>query len=230
MNTVSTLGFILLIVTSHSQIEPSHPTGLWLEEFAVPYEIFTEAGYTVVVASPKGGAAPIDPRSLPKNPTAEEKKALAVLKETIPLDKVGDKTFDGVFFAGGHGTMFDFPKDKNVQAIVSKAIQKDQPLALVCHGPAALVGATDAKGKPAAKGRKVTGFTNEEEDAVALTDKMPFLLESKLKKQGATFVGGKKFESHVVVDGNLITGQNPPSSKGTAEALLKSIEAAKKAQ
>jgi putative intracellular protease/amidase len=215
---------ILLIVTSHGQIEPGHPTGLWLEEFSVPYHLFVDAGYEVVVASPKGGKAPVDPRSMPETPDAEEREALGRLEKTLPLEAVMDQPFEGVFFAGGHGTMFDFPSDPNVQTLVSRAIRADQPLALVCHGPAALVGATDAEGEPVVKGRKVTGFTNEEEIAVELEDDMPFLLETRLQDQGARFVSMKKFQAHVVVDGNLITGQNPPSSHGAAEALLKRIQ------
>jgi len=227
MDVSSTLGVILLIVTSHAQIEPGHPTGLWLEEFSVPYHLFTEAGYEVVVASPQGGAAPVDPRSMPDKPDAEEKEAIEKLKHTLPLDQLAERKFDGVFFAGGHGTMFDFPKHKEVQNIVSKAIQTNQPLALVCHGPAALVGATQANGDPAVKGRDVTGFTNEEEYAVELADEMPFLLETRLQDQGARFISVQKFRPNVVVDGNLITGQNPPSSEGTAKALMERIQAGK---
>jgi len=215
---------MLLVVTSHAQLDTGHPTGLWLEEFSVPYHTFTEAGYEVVVASPQGGEAPVDPRSMPENPDAEEQEALEKLKSTLPLSEVMHRSYDGVFFAGGHGTMFDFPTDPNVQTVVSNAVRTHQPLALVCHGPAALVGATDADGRPAVQGRQVTGFTNEEEVAVELADDMPFLLETRLQDQGAQFVSVKKFQPNVVVDGNLITGQNPPSSKGTAEALLERIK------
>jgi putative intracellular protease/amidase len=220
----SSLGLILLIVTSHAQIEPGHPTGLWLEEFSVPYAAFTEAGYEVVVASPQGGSAPVDPRSMPESPDAHEAKALKALESTLPLKEVLDRDYAGIFFAGGHGTMFDFPVDPSVQQVVSQAIRQDRPLALVCHGPAALVGATDASGTPVANGRQVTGFTNEEEDAVNLTEAVPFLLETRLQDQGARFVSVKKFQPHVVVDGNLITGQNPASSAGTAQALLQRIQ------
>jgi putative intracellular protease/amidase len=219
----ASLGLILLVVTSHAQIEPGHPTGLWLEEFSVPYHAFTEAGYDVVVASPEGGPAPVDPRSMPENPDAEEKAALEKLRNTLPLAEVKDRDYVGVFFAGGHGTMFDFPSNPDVQAVVSASMRSNQPLALVCHGPAALVGATDADGAPVARGRQITGFTNEEEYAVELADDMPFLLETRLQDQGARFVSVKKFQPNVVIDGNLVTGQNPASSHGAAEALMERI-------
>jgi putative intracellular protease/amidase len=164
---------------------------------------------------------------MPETPNMEEKAALAKLKTTLPLSEVADQPYAGIFFAGGHGTMFDFPTDSTVQSVVSEAVREDLPLALVCHGPAALVGASLSNGDPVAKGRQVTGFTNEEEVAVELDDEMPFLLETRLKEQGAAFIGAEKFTAHVVVDGNLITGQNPPSSQGAAEALMQRIKASK---
>lgn len=218
------LGVILMIVTSHGQIDPQHPTGLWLEEFSVPYDVFTEAGYEVVVASPEGGEAPIDPRSLPEDPSRAERNAMELLKKTRALDPAMLETADAVFFSGGHGTMFDFPEDPGVKEVVETSFRTDTPIALVCHGPAALVGAVDRHGNPVVKGRKVTGFTNREEEAVELTDEMPFLLETRLKEQGATFKGAENFQKNVVVDGHLITGQNPASSRKTAEALLRKIQ------
>jgi putative intracellular protease/amidase len=178
----------------------------------------------VIVASPEGGASPVDPRSLPDNPSAQEKRLLALLKDTRPLSDLDGVEPDGIFFAGGHGTMFDFPTDPSVQNLVSTALQQDQPLALVCHGPAALVGAKTPAGTPPIKNRTVTGFTNSEERAVQLQDEVPFLLETKLEELGATFIGGKNFQEHVVVDRNLVTGQNPASSRKTAEELLKLLK------
>lgn len=213
-------GIILLVVTSHAQMESGKPTGLWLEEFTVPYEVFTEAGYEVIVASPEGGKAPVDPRSLSEDLTAKDKDMLDLLEETHALDDLPDKEVDAVFFAGGHGTMFDFPSDPQVQNLVSSALQNEKPLGLVCHGPAALVGATGPDGSPALTDRKVTGFTNSEEEAVQLTDEVPFLLETKLEELGATFIGGPDFQEHVIVDGSLVTGQNPTSSRKTASELL----------
>lgn len=224
MQMIEVLGIILMIVTSSGEMENGKPTGLWLEEFAVPYEVFTEAGYEVVVASTKGGQAPVDPRSMPDKPTEAEKNALKLLENTIALENLPKVQMDAVFFAGGHGTMFDFPKHPEVQKIVSNAFEINLPIGLVCHGPAALVGATTEKGEPVAKGRKVTGFTNSEEAAVNLTDDMPFLLEDTLKEQGAEFSSADNFKPHIVVDRNLVTGQNPPSSKPAAEALLKLLK------
>lgn len=224
MSILESLGIILLIVTSNGEMDNGKPTGLWLEEFAVPYEIFTEAGYEVVIASPKGGVGPVDPRSLPEKKTEAEQKAIDLLQNTIALADLPKENYDAVFFAGGHGTMFDFPNDENVQKIVSAFFKDNKPIAFVCHGPAALVGARTEAGEPVAKGRKLTGFTNSEEDAVNLTDQMPFLLETELKKQGATFTSAANFQPFIVVDENLVTGQNPPSSKPAAEALLKLLE------
>lgn len=224
MQAIEFLGIILLIVTSHGEMDNQKATGLWLEEFAVPYEAFMDAGYRVIVASPEGGSAPIDPRSMPENPSDAEKAAIERLKQTMPLSQLPDLPYKGIFFAGGHGTMFDFPNDSNVQKLVAEAIASDTPLALVCHGPAALVGAKTANGEPAAKGRKLTGFTNSEEGAVNLVDQMPFLLETRLIEQGAEFSAAENFQPHVVVDRNLVTGQNPASSLKTAEELLVRIQ------
>ncbi len=208
-----------MIVTSHGQMDNGKPTGLWLEEFSVPYEQFTEAGYVVIVASPQGGKTPVDPRSMPEELTEADKQALKVLESTISLEEL-QSPYKAVFFAGGHGTMFDFPNDENVSAVVQNAFEKDLPIALVCHGPAALVGAALPDGTAVVKGRKVTGFTNAEEQAVNLTKEMPFLLEDKLSEQGGEFSSKEIFKPHVVTDGNLVTGQNPASSKPAAEALL----------
>lgn len=218
---------VLVVVTSHDKITDDKPTGLWLEEFAVPYARFLDAGYTVTVASPQGGKAPVDPASL----NEEEKpdaKAMAALENTVKLDGLTLDDYDAVFFPGGHGTMFDLPESATVQKAVAHFIGKDQPAAFVCHGPAALVGATLADGTSVVKGRKVTGFTDSEERAVKLDDKMPFLLETKLKELGGTFAGAADWQEHVVVDGNLITGQNPASSGKAADALIARLEAAGK--
>jgi len=186
--------------------------------------MFTAAGHAVTVASPKGGAAPVDPRSA-GDAERFAIDTMAALQDTVPLATLDPAGFDAVFFPGGHGTMFDFPDDPAVVRAVNHAIAVDAPLALVCHGPAALVGAVKPDGSPAVAGRLVTGFTNAEEDAVELTDRMPFLLETKRGEQGATFVGEANFVEHVVVDGNLITGQNPASSAAAARALLERLAA-----
>lgn len=210
---------ILMVVTSHDRIDEEHPTGLWLEEFATPYELFAAAGHGVTVASPKGGKTPIDPRSL----SDQEKfsaETVAVLDDTSLLADINLELFDAVFFPGGHGTMYDLPNDPSVIHAVNVFLRNDRPAAFVCHGPAALVGATKTDGTPAVRARRVTGFTDDEERAVELDGKMPFLLETELREQGAEFIGAANFVEHVVVDGNLVTGQNPASSAAAARALL----------
>jgi putative intracellular protease/amidase len=214
---------ILMVVTSHGQIEEDHPTGIWLEEFALPYEMFVAAGHRVTVASPRGGKAPLDPRSTVDAEATYQTDTLLALEDTLGLDGLDLSAFDAVFFPGGHGTMFDLPVDDRVSAIAGYFLANDKPSAFVCHGPAALVNATLPDGTSVVAGRAVTGFTNAEEDAVKLTDKMPFLLESKLKELGAVFSGVDNFVEHIVTDGNLITGQNPASSKAAAEALLNQL-------
>ena len=222
MNAIA--GMILMVVTSHAQLSPNETTGLWLEEFTVPYGAFVAAGYRVDVASPKGGEAPVDPRSLqPVDDEGTIPTVPDILKTTKPLASIDPGKYTAVFFPGGHGTMFDLPTNAVVQNVVNAFLNSARPTAFVCHGPAALVGATTEVGEPAVKGRKLTAFTNDEETTVELTDEMPFLLESRLKELGADFVGAENFAPHVVVDGNLVTGQNPASSKGAAEAVLKQL-------
>ncbi len=212
---------ILMVVTSHGQIDAEHATGLWLEEFAVPYALFKEAGYDVTVASVKGGKAPVDPRSLEGDAsTPPDEVALAALEETTALDGIDVDRYVAVFFPGGHGTMFDLPTSEKVGAAVAHFIASDRPAGFVCHGPAALVGATLPDGTSVVKGRRVTGFTDAEERAVELDEKMPFLLETRLRELGGEFAGADNWAEHVVVDGNLVTGQNPASSGKAARELL----------
>lgn len=217
---------ILMVVTSHANIDATHRTGLWFEEFAIPYTLFLKAGYAVTVASPRGGEAPIDPRSLESYAaTSANEAARAVLRDTRRLDSaVSAVQFDAVFFPGGHGTMFDLPDDRHVQRLVSEFAQANKVLASVCHGPACLVGAMLPNGKPLVQGRKVTGFTDDEERAVQLDKHMPFLLESKLRELGAEFIPAVNWEDHVVVDGTLVTGQNPQSSGSAARAVMRLLE------
>jgi putative intracellular protease/amidase len=201
---------VLMVVTSHDRIDQNHPTGLWFEEFAVPYRRFREQGYPVEVASPKGGPAPIDPQSMPEDKDVQtNREALQILQHTKPLKDVKVPGFDAVFFPGGHGTMYDMPHQPEIQAIVSHFASKGKVVAAVCHGPAALVGAVLPDGTPVVKGRKVTGFTNEEEAEVKLDQLMPFLLETKLGELGAHVETRPMWKDHVVVDGTWVTGQNP---------------------
>ncbi|MFA7387102.1 MAG: type 1 glutamine amidotransferase domain-containing protein [Thiohalobacteraceae bacterium] len=214
---------ILMIVTSHDRIDADHATGLWFEEFAIPYGKFRDAGYTVVVASPRGGDTPIDARSLENyQPTAASETAKAALRGTRKLDAtISAQGFAAVFFPGGHGTMFDLPDNPQVQRLVREFAEADKVIASVCHGPACLVGVMLKDGTAFVKGRKVTAFTDSEERAVQLDEAMPFLLESRLREQGATFVPAVDWADNVVVDGKLVTGQNPQSSASAADAVIR---------
>lgn len=218
---------VLMVVTSHDAIDGEHPTGLWFEEFSVPYTLFRNQGYAITVASPKGGDAPIDPRSLEEyEATAANETARAALKGTRRLDsnlRVAD--FDATFFCGGHGTMFDLPDNADVQQWVAEFMQADKVLASVCHGPACLVGVSLGDGTPVVKGRKVTSFTDQEERAVELDRHMPFLLESRLRELGAEFMPAANWQDNVVVDDNLVTGQNPQSSASAARAVIRLLSA-----
>lgn len=213
---------ILMVVTSHGTIDESHPTGVWFEEFAVPYTAFRQAGCEVIVASPRGGAAPIDPRSLENvEATPDNEAAKAALADTRKLDSsLHAADFDAIFFPGGHGTMFDLPDDPEVQRQVTEFAEAGKVLAAVCHGPACLVGAMLRDGTPLIRGRRLTSFTDSEERAVELDDKMPFLLEDRLRALGAEFMPAGDWQDNVVIDGNLVTGQNPQSSASVARAVL----------
>ncbi len=219
--------FILMIVTSHDHIDADHPTGLWFEEFAVPYTRFRAAGYAVEVVSPRGGNTPIDARSLEGyEATAANEAARSVLRATRRLDQdISAKKYAAVFFPGGHGTMFDLPDNPEVQRLVREFAEADKVIASVCHGPACLVGVMLKDGTAFVKGRKVTAFTDSEERAVQLDEAMPFLLETRLREQGADFVPAADWADNIVVDGKLVTGQNPQSSGSAADAVIRLLAA-----
>jgi putative intracellular protease/amidase len=215
---------ILIVVTNHEALPGGHKTGLWLEEYAVPAGIFKQAGMKITIASLKGGAAPIDPRSLPeKTDDPSTREALEELKHTVLLSEVNLAEYDAVFFPGGHGTMFDLPEAREIGKTIAEFDATERVVGAVCHGPAAFVGATRRDGSPVIKGKRLTGFTNDEERSVELDKVMPFLLQSRLEELGARFVTSPNWNDNVVVDGNLITGQNPQSSASTANALLEAI-------
>lgn len=215
---------VLIVITSHEEIDQDHKTGLWFSEFAEPYEAFLAEGYRVTTASIKGGKAPIDPRSL--NPQTETKwpKALQQLEQTIPLKDLTDDGFDAIFLPGGHGTMFDLPNNETLQLNIRAFAESGRVVAAVCHGPAGLAGVRLSNGEPFIKGKRVTAFTNDEERAARFDSLMPFMLEDRVRGLGATFVAAPLWSDHVEVDGNLITGQNPQSGLSTAKEVIRALQ------
>lgn len=212
---------ILMFVTGADQTQHGKQTGIWLEEFAVPYLLFKEAGYTITVASPQGGAAPIDPGSqkgVAQN--GEWAEALSRLENTVSAPSLSADNFEAIFFPGGHGTMFDLPGNMDVKRLLQEFDKQNKIIAAVCHGPAAFVGAQKADGTALVKGRTITGFTDAEETAAGMVEEVPFLLETTLRNEGGQFVTAKEWSSHVEVDGRFVTGQNPASSEATAKAVL----------
>lgn len=220
---------ILMVLTSHDQLgDTGHKTGFWLEEFAAPYYVFRDAGAEIVLASPRGGQPPIDPKSSdPGAQTAatrrfaEDAAARAALASTLSLDQVRAEDFDALFYPGGHGPLWDLAEDARSVALIERFQALGKPVGAVCHAPAVLRHARGADGQPLVKGRQVTGFSNSEEEAVQLTDVVPFLVEDMLKANGGHYSKAADWHSHVAVDGLLVTGQNPASSDASAEALLK---------
>jgi putative intracellular protease/amidase len=215
---------VLMIVTSHDRIDAQHATGLWLEEFALPFEAFRSQGYSITVASPRGGAAPIDPRSEPAAGAAPTwDAARAALQHTVPLATLNAADYDAVFLPGGHGTMFDLPDNADLAALLRDVAAADKVIAAVCHGPAGLVSATRADGTPLVAGKTITAFTNEEERAAGLDQQMPFLLETRLRELGGRVITQPNWSDHVEQDGTLITGQNPQSSASVAQAVIQTL-------
>jgi len=211
---------VLMILTSHDRIDDRHETGVWLDEFALPYQLFNEAGYEVTVASTRGGRVPIDPGSRPEELDESQREAIETLEHTLPLSEIeGD--FDAVFFPGGHGTMYDLPENPYVTEIVERFARDNKVIGAVCHGPAALVGPRTADGTPFVTTRRIAAFTNQEEAEVGLERVMPFLLETQLKDNGARVVTAEPWADNVVVDGNLVTGQNPQSSGHAAREVIR---------
>jgi putative intracellular protease/amidase len=219
---------ILMVLTSHDQLgNTGRKTGFWLEEFAAPYYVFTDAGAHVTVASPKGGQPPIDPKSdEPESQTPPmtrfkgDKAAQAVLASTVKLSDVKAADFDTVFYSGGHGPMWDLAEDKTSISLIEEFYNSGKPVAAVCHAPG-VFRHVQYKGEPLVKGKRVTGFTNTEEEAVHLTKVVPFLVEDELRRLGGMFEKVGDWQSFAITDGRLITGQNPASSTAGAQELLK---------
>ena len=217
---------VLIVTTSHDHFEGAnpHPTGVWMEEFALPYLELFQNGVDMTIASPKGGAMPVDPRSLP-TPAQEQawQSAIAASQHTIKLSAVTSTEFDAIFIPGGHGPMFDLPDNPDLQRLLREFHDAGKIIAAVCHGPVGLVGATLADGTPLVKGKVLTSYTNSEEIAAKLDKEVPFILEQRLRDLGAIFIPGENKADHIERDGKLITGQNPASSARIARALVATL-------
>jgi putative intracellular protease/amidase len=221
---------ILMVLTSHDQLgNTGRTTGFWLEEFAAPYFVFRDAGIELTLASPKGGQPPLDPKSdLPENQTEAQVRfkkdaaAQKALANTVPLASVRSEDYDTVFYVGGHGPMWDLAESPVSIALLESFYNAGKTIALVCHSPGVLRHVT-YQGQPLVKGKRVTGFTNGEEEDVKLTHVVPFLVEDELLRLGAIFEKKANWEPFSIVDGRLITGQNPASSTLAAKDLLQAV-------
>ncbi len=220
---------ILMVLTSHDQLcDTGLKTGFCLEEFAAPYYVFKDAGALISLVSPLGGQPPLDPKSddpSAQTPATERFKAdaaaQALLASTSKLADINAADFDAVFYPGGHGPLWDLAEDKHSIALIEAFASAGKPVAAVCHAPAVLRHTKNADGTPLVQGRQVTGFTNSEEAAVQLTEIVPFLVEDMLKAKGGNYSKVADWQSYAVVDGMLVTGQNPASSELAAHHLLK---------
>ena len=222
---------VLIVLTSHDQLgDTGKKTGFWLEELAAPYYAFIDAGASLTLASPKGGQPPLDPKS--NEPDAQtdatrrfeaDTKAMQALASTHKLADVSIVDFDAVFYPGGHGPLWDLAEDHDSIMLLESADRAGKPIGAVCHAPGVLRHVKTSDGEPLVRGRTVTGFANSEEDAVGLTQVVPFLVEDMLKDNGGRYTKGDDWQPHVEVDGLLVTGQNPASSEASALALLKLV-------
>ena len=219
---------ILMVLTSHSKLgNTGEKTGFWVEEFAAPYYVFVDAGAEVTLASPAGSQPPIDPKSeLPdfQTPATQrfnaDKPLQTTLANTFKLSEVKAADYDAVFYPGGHGPLWDLTDNQHSIQLIEQFIKAQKPVAAVCHASAALLNAKDNSGNPIVQNRAVTGFSNTEEDAVQLTDVVPFLLEDELKKKGGDYQKVSDWNVFAIQDGLLITGQNPASSEAAAKKLM----------
>lgn len=223
---------ILMVLTSHGQLgDTGQRTGFWLEELAAPYDVFRNAGAELVLASPQGGQPPLDPKSDAPDAQTEatrrfraDRQAMQAQATTRPLADVNVDEFDAVFYPGGHGPLWDLAESQESRALIESTLAAGKPVAAVCHAPGVLRHVRAPDGKPLVQGKRVTGFTNTEEAAVGLTDVVPFLVEDMLKANGGQYSKGADWQSHVVTDGLLVTGQNPASSAEAAQALLRVLQ------
>jgi len=225
---------VLMVLTSHDQLgDTGKKTGFWLEELAAPYYVFKDAGADITLASPAGGRPPLDPKSSEADAQTDDTRrfeaddaAMKQLSETVKLADVKAADFDTVFYPGGHGPLWDLAEDETSIALIESFIAADKPVALVCHAPGALRHVKTADARPLVEGKRVTGFTNTEEEGVGLTDVVPFLVEDELKAKGGNYSSGPDWGPYVLEDGLLITGQNPASSAPAARTLLDALKKA----
>ena len=223
---------ILMVLTSHDRLgDTDKKTGFWLEEFAAPYYIFKDANVDIVLASPNGGQPPLDPKSDEPDFQTEATRRFrddvdtqAILANTLKLSGIESNNFDAVFYPGGHGPLWDLAEDRDSIALVESMYASGKPVAAVCHAPGVLRNAKAPDGNLLVNGKSVTGFSNSEEDAVQLTEIVPFLVENDLISKGASYSKADDWQPHVITDENLITGQNPASSELTAKAVLERIK------
>lgn len=225
---------ILMIATSADRMTPgTEPTGVWLEELTTPYYAFRDAGADVTLASIKGGAIPVDERSVNADGENDASVERYLKDETLKSEvantpsfaSIDTDAFDAVFLPGGHGTMFDYPGSEELARLVERFDREGRIVAAVCHGPAGLVSAKKPDGTPFVEGRRVAAFTDNEERAVGLDQAVPFLLETRMKDLGAIHEAGPDFQPFALRDGNLVTGQNPASATRTAELVLEALSA-----
>ncbi len=227
-----TMKKVLFVLTSHEDLgNTGKKTGFWIEEFAAPYYLLKDAGIELTIASPKGGQPPIDPKSNEpdaQTPATErfknDQETQRILSNTVKLATVNQSNYDAVFYPGGHGPLWDLSEDKSSIALIESFYANNKSVAAVCHAPAVFKHTKNADGTPLVKGKKVTGFTNTEEDAVQLTSIVPFLVEEMLKENGGIYSKKDDWNPYAIEDGLLITGQNPASSELVAEMLLKKLQ------
>jgi len=219
---------ILMVMTSHELMgDTGNKTGMWLEEFASPYYAFKDAGYSITLASPMGGQVPIDPNSLADDAMTdaalrytEDQIVRSAMASTIVLEDVQADEFDAVFYPGGHGPLWDLSDNTHSIALIEDMVKAHKPVGAVCHAPIVLKEVKRADGEFFINGKTVTGFSNSEEDAMQLTDVVPYLVEDELVNKGAKYESAENFGVKVCTDGLLVTGQNPASSGPAAEALI----------
>jgi putative intracellular protease/amidase len=217
---------ILMALTSHGDLAGLRPTGYYLSEAAHPWRVFVDAGYSVDLVSPAGGEPPVDGVDLSdpvQQAFLDDPDMSAKVRSTPRFADVDASQYDAVFFAGGHGTMWDFPNDPDLASVARDLYEAGGVVAAVCHGPAALVGITLSDGRPLVEGKEVAAFTNAEEEAAGLTESVPFLLQARLEELGAKHTAAANFQPHVVSDSRLVTGQNPASATGVAQAIVAAL-------